>query len=323
VYCHSFPASCCEWCWLRLVKLAPADVKQLRYEDIRDSYFKHKPNAKNYRGMPALDDFFAGKRVTRIDTNLLEDFIESRREEDTADATIRRNLNPLRAMFRYALKKKQLGLHDVPYFPMPEDSAAAGTYITPEQFVQIRSHLPKSLRLFFTFLYGTACRLGAAQKITWDTVVGTDCARISVPSANTKSGEPLPIVLVGAFLGPVAQELARIRREYKKSHFQDPSGVVFDSTNYRTEWSKAVAKAKLGTFDPETRRRTGVRIHDCRCSAAINLIDSGVDEGTVLKIGGWKTRAMLDRYNVLNEKRIQTAQERAGKYVAAKIASAS
>jgi hypothetical protein len=41
----------------------------------------------------------------------------------------------------------------------------------------------------------------------------------------------------------------------------------------------------------------------------------------VLKIGGWKTRAMLDRYNVLNEKRIQTAQERAGKYVAAKIAS--
>jgi len=30
----------------------------------------------------------------------------------------------------------------------------------------------------------------------------------------------------------------------------------------------------------------GVRIHDCRASAAINLLASGVDEGLVLKIGG-------------------------------------
>jgi hypothetical protein len=34
---------------------------------------------------------------------------------------------------------------------------------------------------------------------------------------------------------------------------------------------------------------TRVRIHDCRCSAAINLLAAGVDEGTVLKIGGWAT----------------------------------
>jgi hypothetical protein len=39
----------------------------------------------------------------------------------------------------------------------------------------------------------------------------------------------------------------------------------------------------------------------------------------VLKIGGWKTRAMLDRYNVQTEKRIRAAMIRGGEHVAAKL----
>jgi hypothetical protein len=37
-----------------------------------------------------------------------------------------------------------------------------------------------------------------------------------------------------------------------------------------------------------------------RCSAAINLVDAGVPEDIVMKIGGWKTKAMFSRYNVMN-----------------------
>jgi hypothetical protein len=33
----------------------------------------------------------------------------------------------------------------------------------------------------------------------------------------------------------------------------------------------------------------------------------GVNEGLVLKISGWKTRKMLDRYNVTNRKRLAAA----------------
>ena len=66
----------------------------------------------------------------------------------------------------------------------------------------------------------------------------------------------------------------------------------------------------------------GARIHDCRVSGAINLLDAGVDESTVLKIGGWKTRAMLDRYNVLDRDRVGNAFTKAGEFVAQRIASA-
>jgi hypothetical protein len=66
----------------------------------------------------------------------------------------------------------------------------------------------------------------------------------------------------------------------------------------------------------------GARIHDCRVSGPINLLDAGVDESTVLKIGGWKTRAMLDRYNVLDRERVGDALRKAGEFVKNRIASA-
>src|SRR5207302_10205193 len=71
----------------------------------------------------------------------------------------------------------------------------------------------------------------------------------------------------------------------------------------------------VGTWDGKKRTRTGVRIHDCRASAAINLLASAVDEGLVLKIGGWKTRAMLDRYNVADPTRLAAAMKKGGKMV--------
>ena len=83
--------------------------------------------------------------------------------------------------------------------------------------------------------------------------------------------------------------------------------------------SKACAKAGIGTYDKKTRTRTGVRIHDCRCSAAVNLIDAGVPEDIVMKIGGWKTKAMFSRYNVMNTDRVRKAMEQGGAYVAAQM----
>jgi integrase len=287
------------------------DIKQLRYEDIRDSYLKAKPEQANYPGLQYIDSFFRDKRIDRIDADMIEDFIEHRREKDeVSDPTIRRNLVCLRAMFNLARKKGQLGLRDVPYFGMPEDSDAAGQYITPEEFAKVLAELPADLQPFFSFMYATGCRLGAAQRITWE-MVNADCDVLSLPGSITKTKKPLLIVLDGPVLAPIASML--------RKQFRQTDKPIFSSVNYRPEWSKAVAKAGLGTWDAKTRTRTGVRIHDCRCSAAINLLDAGVDEGTVLKIGGWKTRAMLDRYNVQTEKRIRAAMVQGGEHVAAQM----
>jgi integrase len=315
---------------------APSDSKKLTYEDIRAAYITAKPTRANYDGLHHLDAFFGGRLVKKITADTIDAFIAERRRAGISDPTIRRNLTPLRAMFRTYAKKhpKSLHLNDVPYFEMPADSDPAGEYITPEVFTKILAALPTAattkeynrthvrqrcfhdLRPLFTFLYSTGCRIGAAQKIRWEHV-SKDCETINLPADIIKTRKPLSLPLVGALLSPLA---AKLRKRFR--HDGEP---VFDSTNYRPEWNKACAAAGLRGYDEEKRVRddnTNGRIHDCRCSGAINLLDAGVDEGTVLKIGGWKTRAMLDRYNVLDRARVAAALTKSGDYVSKRIASA-
>ena len=52
------------------------------------------------------------------------------------------------------------------------------------------------------------------------------------------------------------------------------------------------------------------RIHDLRRTAARNMIRAGVPEKLVLDIVGWKTRAMLDRYNITDERDVHHAGEK-------------
>jgi hypothetical protein len=43
------------------------------------------------------------------------------------------------------------------------------------------------------------------------------------------------------------------------------------------------------------------RATDLRRSAAGDLRRAGVSEGEIMKLAGWKTRAMFDRYNIIDE----------------------
>jgi integrase len=61
--------------------------------------------------------------------------------------------------------------------------------------------------------------------------------------------------------------------------------------SFRCVWKRACKKAGL----------EGRLVHDLRRTAAIDFRRHGVSEGEIMKLCGWKTRSMFDRYNIINE----------------------
>jgi hypothetical protein len=88
--------------------------------------------------------------------------------------------------------------------------------------------------------------------------------------------------------------------------------------SFRTAWENACVRAGIGAVTcvrrstpnvsgrrcPKCKARlskySGLIFHDLRRTAARNLRRVGVAEGVIMKIGGWKTRSVFERYAIVS-----------------------
>lgn len=247
-----------------------------------------------------LRECFGGWSAEAITGDSIRNYQLRRRNQGAQAATINRETSALSRMFQLAIRREQL--ERMPLFPKRlEENPPRDGFFEHAEYLKVRAHAPASYRDVLDFAYYSGWRRNEILHLTWDEVdITGGVIRLTPRRSKTKTGRVLPIS------EPLRNVLKRRLRQRDK---RDPRVFRRDGVpvrQWRTALRDACRKAKM----PHRL------LHDCRRTAARNLIRAGVPERVAMLLTGHKTRAVFDRYNIVNERELLTAGERLAAYVA-------
>ena len=229
---------------------------------------------------------------------------------EPANGTINRELSALKRMFQLAVIDDLI--LEAPKFPeaLKENNVREG-FINQGEFQRIREAAPEFLKPYLIMLFETGFRKREAMGLIWDEVhdgpestgkVSLTENKIILKHSATKSGRGRVVYLT--------ENLRNTLQSQKSLRDQtDPSfpWVFFRRLQTgRLKKVKNLEKAWRKTkIDAETPH--DFWIHDFRRSAIRNMDRAGISQRVAMEISGHKTRAIFDRYNIINENDLQEA----------------
>ena len=253
-----------------------------------------RPRVEHLRSM------FGGMAAAAITTALITRYQLRRREASLAAASVNRETAALHRMF--VIARRSGLLTTIPVFPprLRENPPRQGFFEFAE-YHAIRQHLPAPYQDVLDFAYYSGWRRREITELTWDEVDWDGgVIRLDPARSKTRTGRVLP--LTQALRDVIERRRARRRTDSSLVFHKD--GVT--ERAWKTCWRRACTAANL----------PGRYLHDCRRTAARNLVRAGVPERVAMTLLGHKTRSVFDRYNIVSERELYQASERLVSYLA-------
>ena len=283
------------------------DLERALLADLRASGRRSLENVEKFR-LPHLRRIFAGKLARAINYDLVNVYI-GERLKGAKPATVSIEVKLLKRMFVLAHRSEMV--YRVPTLPTVAvgDNARKG-FATPEQIEKVIAHLPEHAKAPVRALYLTGWRTGEILGLEWRQVDFEE-GMIRLPGEKSKSGKPraFPFKRFPQLAALLREQLAvtkawELKRGAICPHVFHDHGQRFDS--FRTAWRNAVKEAGL----------PGLTAHDMRRSAARNLLGAGVPENAIMRLCGWSTRSMFDRYAIASMGDLEEGVEKLGAFLA-------
>jgi len=277
-------------------------VEKIRVSELGDDLLV------NYRvnGMKSISDlqrrwdlhlkpFFGDKRAVEVSSALVSRYIDARQEAGAENGTINRELAALKRMFNLARQSTPRKVNNIPYIKTLKENNTRVGFLESKQHDALAAATGKTglwLRTIFELGYAFGWRheelLGLRVRQV-DLAAGT----VRLDPGSTKNGEgretsmtqPIKILLTQCVSGKGPEDFVFTRKGNKPVRY------------FRKAWANACKAAGV----PE------LLFHDLRRTAARNLRRAGVSEVVIMDIGGWKTRSVFIRYNIVNQSDIRDA----------------
>jgi integrase len=249
-----------------------------------------------------LAPFFGRRRMAAISTADVRQYIALRQGQGAKNATINRELAALKRSFTLAIAAGTLSAR--PPIPMLREDNVRKGFFEETQFEAVRAALQPDVADLVLFLYITGWRwCSEAALLKWSNVDFT-AGEIRLDPGTTKTGE--------GRLFPFTRQLRDLlerRRALTRERERELGRIIpfvfhrdFGQPirSFRKAWLNACRIAGVPGRVPHDFRRTAVR----------NLVRHGVSEKIAMAMVGWKSRQMLDRYNVVSTEDLHEAARR-------------
>jgi integrase len=233
-----------------------------------------------------LKPFFGGMRAVDVSSEQLSRYVDKRQQEEAANATINRELAALKRMFRLGQQSTPPKVIRAPKFPkLAEDNIRKG-FLEDGHYRKLVEYCPE---LWFRSLvecgrtYGW--RISELLNMRVSQVdVSQRVIRLEPGTTKNRDGrevlmtDTVRLLLTALVQGKSADDHVFTRVNGKNVR------------DFRATWRNACKHA--GAPD--------LLFHDLRRTGARNLRRAGVAEGIIMKIGGWRTRSVFERYAIVS-----------------------
>jgi integrase len=274
-----------------------------------------------------LKPFFGGRRAVDVDSDLLAQYVDKRQRDKAKNATINRELAALKRMFSLGEKATPSKVLRKPSFPhLREDNVRQG-FLEDMQYTKLVEHCPE---LWFRTILEVGRTYGwRSNELKTMRVKQVDlrARSIRLEPGTTKNREGREVTMTSPVL-TLLKECVQgkgpdeylLTREVKR---KDMTVVRKRIGDFRKTWWKVCVKAGVGRMfcrrcgapvaenkckcGSKNLKYVGLLFHDLRRTAARNYRRIGVGETVIMRIGGWKTRSVFERYNIVTQADVQDA----------------
>jgi integrase len=290
-----------------------ANAEKVTVGELLDDYVVHQENSglRSVRTLrvhldPVRSAFGAWK-VVHLTTAAFETYQRDRRDLGRAPATVNRELEALRGALRYAARQTppKFPEHLLPTVPMLRVENTRTGYFTVAEVEALTAQVEDpDIVDFIEWAFRTAMRRGEISRLEWPMLdTGSDTWVLRIPGTITKNARGRSFGFDGE-----AREIMERRLQARRLD----TTLIFHRAGrpmgpFRDLWRSALKAAGLPA---------GRLFHDLRRSGVRNLIRSGVDQATAMKVSGHVTTSMFTRYNITTEGETAEALKRADAYLA-------
>jgi len=274
-----------------LCLLVLEDYRLRSLRDVKTVEWRYKAHVKRILG---------SLRTVRFGSSQVRQYVKTRRSEGASDTTINRELSIVRRGFTLGMREDPpLVTHQVNIPKLEEDNVRQG-FLEQEQYERLLEELPENLKALYVCGYHTGARKNELRRIKWPQVDWEAALiRLSVGQTKGKKARTLPIY----------GDMERWLRSQKAGCSCDSPWVFCGERNHPVSnhlngWAEACERAGL----------PGLLFHDLRRSAVRNMKRAGIQDVVAMGISGHKTRAVFDRYNIVDESDVSNAGKKLEEY---------